>query len=332
MIVTLKSLQQAPVDPFALLPDDERSRLCHAAVTDVSILLLGETGTGKGQLARALAARSKRPEIVEVNCAALPDELLGSELFGHRKGAFTGAQANRQGILLAAAGKTVFLDEIGEVSPNMQRMLLRVVQRSRRTIKPLGADDAIPLPPLRFIFATNRDLETEVALGQFREDLLRRIDVVTVIVPPLRSRLDLIPAYAGRFLEELSALHGIEVKGVERSALTLLAGHTWPGNVRELKNVLERALVTAPRSSADPLVVRARDIRLTRALPQALAGAGKAAAAGTLADAEAHRVREAMAAAGGSVTRAMEILGVRSRSTMYVKLKKHGISIEKVTQ
>lgn len=323
MIVSLEDLRRAPVDPFALLEDDDRERLLRAAETDVSILLTGETGTGKGQLARALAARSRRPELVEVNCAALPDDLLGSELFGHRKGAFTGAVASRKGLLLAAAGKTVFLDEIGEISPGMQRMLLRVVQRSNRTIKPLGADDEVALPPLRFLFATNRDLEADARTGRFREDLLRRIDVVSVAVPPLRARADLVPGYVSRFLDELSALHRIPVAGIAKEALILLRGHTWPGNVRELKNVLERALVTAPRDGsggrgAAAVVVRAADIHLTRALPAPME-------AGTLKEAEERQLRHALSAAGGDVKRAMEILGIRSRSSFYQKLRKFGI-------
>ncbi len=323
MIVPLETLRRTPVDPFALLSDDDRERLLRAAETDVPILLLGETGTGKGQLARALAARSKRPEVVEVNCAALPDELLGSELFGHRKGAFTGAVAARKGLLLASAGKTVFLDEIGEISPGMQRMLLRVVQRSNRTIKPLGSDDEVALPPLRFLFATNRDLEADVRTGRFREDLLRRIDIISVTAPSLRERLDLVPGYCAWFLDELSRLHRIPVAGITREALALLKKHGWPGNVRELKNVLERALVTAPRKGAIPVVVQASDIKLTRALPTEMSSVG------TLRDAEEKQLREALALARGDVRRTMAILGLKSRSSFYQKLYKFGIQLKR---
>lgn len=318
MIVPLEELRKTPVDPFVLLGDDDRTRLLRAAETDVSILLLGETGTGKGQLARAIAERSRRPELVEVNCAALPDELLGSELFGHRKGAFTGAVSSRKGLLLAAGGKTVFLDEIGEISPGMQRMLLRVVQRSHRTIKPLGADDEVPLPPLRFLFATNRDLEADARSGRFREDLLRRIDVVSVSVPPLRSRPELIPGYCARFLEELSALHGIAVSGIARDALGLLAKHTWPGNVRELKNVLERALVTAPRERGGA-AIRADDIRLVAPAPR-----GSPARS-----AEKEEFLRALDESGWNVKRTMAILGLRSRSSFYLRLHKFGIQLRR---
>jgi transcriptional regulator with PAS, ATPase and Fis domain len=315
-----------PIDPFALLPADDRERLMRAATTDVSILLTGETGTGKGQLARAIAARSRRPGLVEVNCAALPDELLGSELFGHRRGAFTGAIAERKGILFAAAGKTVFLDEIGEISPAMQRMLLSAVQRSRRTIKPLGADAALELPPLRFIFATNRELETEVRAGRFREDLLRRIDVVSVVTPALRSRPDLVAGYAGAFLRELSGLHGIEVAGIEKKALRALERYPWPGNVRELKNTLERALVTAPREKA--VILRELDLRLTLSSGPSDKD-DDAHGRGRLASIEADLIRKAVNEAGGRIKDAAKALGYGSRSSLYNRMKKYGILIEK---
>ena len=320
MILTPKQLRARPIDPFSLLSEDDRVRLLRAAETDVSILLTGETGTGKGQLARAIAARSERPEIVEVNCAALPDELLGSELFGHRRGAFTGAVADRKGILFAAAGKTVFLDEIGEISLAMQRMLLRVVQRSRRTIKPLGADAEIDLPPFRLLFATNRDLEDEVKTGRFREDLLRRIDVVAIATPPLRSRPDLIGGYAGLFLEELARLHRIEVHGINRAALKALERCPWPGNVRELKNTLERALVTAPREKA--VVIHVEDLGLSEKTKRSktLRPTEKA---------EAELIRKALDEAGGSVRIAMKVLGFTSRSSLYNRMQKYGIVIEK---
>lgn len=323
-MISLEKLNAtAPIDAFSLLSDDDRERLLRAAETDVTILLSGETGTGKGQLARAIAAHSGRREMIEVNCAALPDELLGSELFGHKRGAFTGAVADRKGLLQAAQGKTVFLDEIGEVSLTMQRMLLRVVQRSHRTMKPLGADQELPVPPLRFIFATNRDLEAEVAAGRFREDLLRRIDVVSFLVPPLRERPDLVPAYTGRFLAELSRLHGLSCAGIEPRALKRLEEHSWPGNVRELKNVLERALVTAER--ARQVVIAEEDLRLF-APPVAPAGFR------TLAASEAESMREALRLAGGNVNRAMKMLGISSRSSFYNRLKKHGIRLERVAK
>lgn len=321
MIIPVEKLEGGRIDPFSLLSDLDRDRLLRAAGTDVSILLLGETGTGKGQLARALAARSARRALVEINCAALPDELLGSELFGHRRGAYTGAVSDRKGLLASAAGKTVFLDEIGEISLAMQRMLLRIVQRSHRTIKPLGSDTEIPLPAMRFIFATNRDLEREAQEGRFREDLLRRIDVVTVTVPPLRSRPDLIPGYAARFIEELAALHKIPVRGIEKTAVTALSAHAWPGNVRELKNVLERALVTSPREKG--VVIGVKDLALSRA-------ATVSARAKSLDELEAEGVRHALEEAGGSLKRASEILGLKARSSLYNIMRKHGISIEKV--
>jgi transcriptional regulator with PAS, ATPase and Fis domain len=324
MIIPVEKLEGDRIDPFSLLADSDRERLLRAAETDVSILLLGETGTGKGHLARAIAARSPRRALAEINCAALPDELLGSELFGHRRGAYTGAVSDRKGLLAAAAGKTVFLDEIGEISLAMQRMLLRVVQRSNRTIKPLGSDAEIPLPPMRFIFATNRNLEAEAAAGRFREDLLRRIDIVTITVPPLRSRPDVIRGCTARFLEELSALHTIPVVGIEKKALKALVSYAWPGNVRELKNALERALVTAPRDKG--VVVRMDDLRLSSGAVTTLAGAK------SLVEVEADGLRRALEVSGGSVKRAMEILGIESRSAFYNKMRKHGIGVERLRE
>lgn len=309
----------ATLDPFSILSADDKTRLLRAAETDVSILLLGETGTGKGQIARAIAAHSRRPELVEINCAALPDELLGSELFGHKRGAFTGAVSDRKGILLSASGKTVFLDEIGEISMKMQRMLLNVVQRSHRHVKPLGSDAAVALPPMRFLFATNRDLETEVRTGRFRDDLLRRIDVVTVRLAPLRERPSLVPVYAARFVDELSAAHRIPVRAFDDKALAKLREHSWPGNVRDLKNVIERAIVTAPRAR-DGVLIRERDIELS---------SPSAPTAGSLANVEAESVRRALERSGGSVKRTMEILGLRSRTALYNRMKKYGIAHER---
>lgn len=317
MIIPLDQLTAAPLDPFTILPDEDHERMLLAAATDVTILLTGETGTGKGQLARAIAAHSSRPTMLEVNCAALPDELLGSELFGHRRGAFTGAVADRKGLLMSAAGKTVFLDEIGEISPTMQRMLLRVVQRSHRTLKPLGADQEEALPPVRFIFATNRDLESEVRAGRFREDLLRRIDVVDFTVPPLRSRPDLIPAYTGRFLTELSRIHDLACVGMEKELLVRLATWPWPGNVRELKNVLEKALVTSPRR-------RGREVTLTElARPRAATPASSSVM--TLVEAEKACLLAARAAADGDVLALARLLGLKSRGAVYARYRKHGI-------
>lgn len=292
-------------------------------MTDVSLLFVGETGTGKGQMARAVTARSRRKELIEVNCSALPDELLGSELFGHRRGAFTGAVSDREGILVAAEGKTVFLDEIGEISMKMQRMLLGVVQRSRRSIKPLGADKEILLGPLRFIFATNRNLEREVAEGRFREDLLRRIDVVSVRLPALRERPDLIPGYVGKFLGELAKLHNIPCHGVEQKALTKLSRHAWPGNVRELKNVLERALVSAPREAR--VVIATDQIRFSRQEND-----GRPAGFPSLAESEAELLRRAVITTGGNISKTMKLLGIVSRTALHSRLHRHKLTIEEI--
>lgn len=323
MILTLKDLDTRKTNPFSLLDDEVRERLLRAAETDITILLLGETGTGKGQLARAIAAKSKRPQIVEVNCSALPDELLGSELFGHKRGAFTGAVNDRKGILVSASGKTVFLDEIGEISMKMQRMLLSAVQRSHRKMKPLGSDSEISVPPLRYIFATNRDLESEVEAGRFREDLLRRIDVLSVEIPPLRKKPELIQGYVGTFMLELSLLHNIPVKGIEENALNLLEGYSWPGNVRELKNTLERALVTAERNK--DVVITERDILFYEK------NVKEKRTVKSLNETEKESIVSAIAMSKGNIKKAMSLLGIKSRSTFYFRLRKYGINLERRT-
>jgi len=322
MIISLQELHSDRIDPFSLLDEEIRERLLRAAMTDISILLLGETGTGKGQLARAITAHSKRKEIVEINCAALPDELLGSELFGHKRGAFTGAISDRKGILASSAGKTVFLDEIGEISPKMQRMLLSIVQRSHRLMKPLGSDDEIPVPPLRFIFATNRNLECEVASGRFREDLLRRIDVLSVKIPPLRSRSELIKGYIGTFLCELSLLHSIPVLGIEKKALNKLEKYFWPGNVREVKNCMERALVTSKYESDGGIIISEDDIILQTPKKSIK----------TLDETEGDEIRRALDTSRGKIKDAMKILGIKSRSAFYFRLEKYGIKLDRIAR
>ncbi|MBL4889840.1 MAG: sigma-54-dependent Fis family transcriptional regulator [Candidatus Lindowbacteria bacterium] len=309
------------IDPFSLLETENRNRLMRAAETNVSILLTGETGTGKGQLARAIVEISPKSDLVEVNCAAFPEELLGSELFGHKKGAFTGATSDRKGILQAAADKTVFLDEIGEISPQMQRMLLRVVQRSNRIIKPLGSDSEIPLQPMRFIFATNRNLEFEVRKGTFREDLLRRIDVVSVSIPPLRERPELIPGYIGAFVASLSEVHRIKCEKIDQDALTFLIGHRWSGNVRELKNAIERALVTAPRPQGYVESLGIRDFKIeTSNLERPVLK--------SLADTESDHIKKAIKFTSGNLVKTMKVLGLSSRSALYGRLKKYNIDVE----
>jgi len=210
--------------------------------TPVNVLVQGESGTGKEVIARALhdaGARSARP-FVSINCGALPDTLLESQLFGHVKGAFTGAVRDQQGLLVSADGGTLFLDEIGEMSPAMQVRLLRALQERR--VRPVGASVDLGFDA-RLIAATNRDLAAEVRGGRFREDLYYRLNVVEIELPPLRERPEDVPLLAHHFLERLAQRHDARAPSLSTTALRRLSLHSWPGNVRELLNVIERAFV-----------------------------------------------------------------------------------------
>jgi transcriptional regulator with PAS, ATPase and Fis domain len=216
--------------------------IARAAGTDATVIVRGESGTGKELVARALhdnSARSHGP-FVAINCAALPEALLESELFGHERGAFTGAVAQQKGRLEIAHRGTVFLDEIGELAPALQAKLLRVLQD--QILERVGARKGIPID-VRVIAATNRDLETAIANGSFRQDLYFRIKVVTVVVPPLRERREDIPLLTAYFVRKHAARCKRSVKGVSRGARELLSRYDWPGNVRELSNAIERAVV-----------------------------------------------------------------------------------------
>jgi transcriptional regulator with PAS, ATPase and Fis domain len=269
--------------------------------SDVPVLFVGESGTGKELVARAVHAngpRARRPFVTE-NCAAVPEPLLESTLFGHVRGAFTGAAASRAGLFEVADGGTLFLDEIGEMSPAMQTKLLRVLQDGE--VRPVGGNRARSVD-VRVLAATHRDLEALVAAGRFREDLFYRLNVVMLRIPALRERTDDIPLLVAHLLEKHAAGRGLKVT---RAAMDRLVRFPWPGNVRQLENEIRRALVLA-------------DGRIDVAeLSQDVARGGPGASRGsgldlrTRVDAlEAELVREAMAKSGGNQTRAAELLGV----------------------
>ncbi len=216
-----------------------------------NILLIGETGTGKELIARAIHYNSNRKEkpFVPINCSAIPEHLLESELFGHVKGAFTGAVSSKKGLFEEGNGGTVFLDEIGEMSTALQTKLLRVIEDQQ--VRPVGGNQSIKAD-IRFISATNKDLVKATAAGTFREDLFYRINTINLTLPPLRERQEDIPLLAGYFLDRLSAELGKPVRRIKEEAMTIFINYAWPGNIRELKNIIERAVLITDTDTIMP--------------------------------------------------------------------------------
>jgi transcriptional regulator with PAS, ATPase and Fis domain len=283
-----------------------------AAASNSTVLLLGESGTGKELLARAIHVESPRADgaFVAVSCAALTETLLESELFGHEKGAFTGATATRKGKVELAQGGTLFLDEIGDISPKLQLDLLRVLEQHE--FRRVGGTEVIRVDA-RVIAATNRDLRQAVADGHFREDLFYRLNVIPIVLPPLRDRTEDIPLLVEHFLDQLRAETGKAVEGVTRDALGALMARPWPGNVRELRNVLERG------------VVLARDPYITAADLELMAAPGASGEESvSLREAERRHIETVLARCGGNVTRAARALGI-DRVTLHRKIEKYGI-------
>ena len=228
-------------------------QLHHVAPTGATVLLLGETGVGKELFAQAIhdASPRRRLPMILVNCAAIPATLIESELFGHERGAFTGAVTRQMGRFEAANGSTIFLDEIGEMPLDMQVKLLRVLQE--RTIERLGCNGAIKVD-VRIIAATNRNLEQAVANNTFREDLFYRLNVFPITIPPLRERVDDIPGLVSAFIRELAPSVGKRIDGISSQSLMGLQQYTWPGNVRELRNLIEREMILAKGPILTPTV------------------------------------------------------------------------------
>ncbi len=291
-----------------------------AAPGDASVFIIGESGTGKELVARALhydSPRAERP-FVPVNCAAVPAGLLESELFGHVKGAFTGAVATRRGLIREAEGGTLFLDEIGDMAPELQAKLLRVIED--RAVRPVGSDEAVPVD-LRLIAATNKDLVVRIQEGLFREDLYYRLAVIPIHLPPLRERREDIPLLAEHFLRRAVAASGKPIHGFTPEAMSALLRHPWPGNVRELENVVERAVTL---TAGDQVVPEA--LLLEAALAPA-PGALLAQATGrpTLEELTAEYVALVLREVGGDKDKAAEILGI-SKRTLYRWEKQPGVS------
>jgi DNA-binding NtrC family response regulator len=302
------------------------------AETDLTVLVRGESGTGKELVAQALHQRSRRRDrpFVAVNCAAISAELVESELFGHEKGAFTGADARREGRFEAADGGTIFLDEIGDMAPATQAKVLRVIQQ--RSFERVGGRDAIEVD-VRIVAATHCNLEQAVARGAFREDLYYRLRVIELVLPPLRERREDVPALALRFLEQVNERHGRSGPRLSERALAALARHAWPGNVRELRNAIEQAAVLA-----DGDAIGEEDLRLdgapANALPAARAAASELAG---LPFAEAKRraverferafLLDALRASGGNISRAADAVGM-VRQSLQQKIRDLGLRDE----
>jgi DNA-binding NtrC family response regulator len=288
-----------------------------AALCDTPILLTGESGTGKELLARALHKKSPRAQgpFVAVNCSAIPETLLESELFGHRRGAFTDARDDQRGLFQAAQRGTIFLDEIGDMAPALQGKLLRVLQE--KEVHPLGASAPVPTD-VRIITATHRDLSMFVAEGRFREDLLYRINVIEVRVPPLRERPDDLEPLVTYLLGKHGAKLGKPGCTVAPEVLALLKRHTWPGNVREMENVIERALVLGTGR-----VINVEDLPETLRQPPPPNGNGGGGR--RLADIEREHILRTLRAVKGNKAAAARVLGL-NRKTLYRKLTQHHIA------
>ena len=298
-----------------------REQIAMAAPTNGRVLIYGENGTGKELVARSVHALSRRRSgpFIEVNCAAIPEELIESELFGHIKGSFTGALADRRGKFELADGGTLFLDEIGDMSLKTQAKVLRALQE--QVVEPVGGAASVRVD-VRVLAATNKDLPMEIRLGRFREDLYFRLNVIPIFVPPLRDRPDDILVLAEHFMTELAREYGRRPKKFDSGAVTGLRSYRWPGNVRELRNVIERLMIMVPGDT------------ITLADLSFLEGAVGASPPIPGAVAPLHEARDrferdyilrALAAQHGNISRTAEALGVE-RSNLYRKMRAFGIA------
>jgi two-component system nitrogen regulation response regulator NtrX len=302
-----------------------RDQVAMAAPTNGRVLIYGENGTGKELVARTIHALSRRRNHawVEVNCAAIPEELIESELFGHVRGAFTGAVADRRGKFEVADGGTIFLDEIGDMSLKTQAKVLRVLQE--QTMEAVGGTTRIKVDA-RVLAATNKDLQAEIRAGKFREDLYFRLNVVPIFVPPLRDREEDIPLLADHFMAEFSREYGRRSKTFDAGAVTALQRYSWPGNVRELRNVIERLMIMVPGDS-----ITAVDLGF---LQQGTVGRPETAAEPAPERLTLHEARDrferdlilrTLADQQGNMSKTAEVLGVE-RSNLYRKMRAFGIA------
>ncbi|HYV56013.1 MAG TPA: sigma-54 dependent transcriptional regulator [Candidatus Nitrosopolaris sp.] len=294
-----------------------RQMIQTAAGSEATVLIEGESGTGKEIIANAIHAQSKRSRgpLVKMNCAAVPETLLESELFGHEKGAFTGADRRRVGRFEQAEGGTLFLDEVCEMQPRLQAKFLRALQE--REIERLGGSETIPVD-VRIIAATNRDLQKALADGVLREDLYYRLNVILLRVPPLRERMDDVPILAMHFVRKYAAREGVATAGITEEAMNVLLSYGWPGNVRELENAIERGVVLGRgevlRPQDLPPQVHRRGEEQRPLIPAHL----------TLEEIEKLAIAQALRLTGGNKSEAAERLGIH-RTSIYDKMRRYGI-------
>lgn len=295
------------------------------APTQATVLVHGESGTGKELVAHAvhrLSTRSRGP-FIAVHCAALASNLLESELFGHEKGAFTGADARRRGRFELADGGTLFLDEVSEIDQSVQVKLLRVLEE--REFERVGGTETIETD-IRLIAATNKDLRKLVDEGKFREDLFFRLDVVNILLPPLRDRLDDLPLLCDHFIREFSERNGKPIEGITDDTVNILSAYNWPGNVRELRNTMEKMVVLTRRNRLTPRDIPPVIMESCEAAGIRVPSSGRhpgGDGAGSLADAEKTMILKVLARSGNNRTRAAKELGI-SRRTLHRKLKQYG--------
>ncbi len=304
------------------------NRLKQVAPTDARVLITGDNGTGKELVARAIHFNSKRREgpLVAVNCGALSGGVLDSELFGHMKGAFTGAMKDHIGRFEAADGGTLFLDEVGEMPLETQVKLLRVIEA--KEVTPVGANTPRKVD-VRIISATNKDLQEQVQRGKFREDLFFRLKVVEIHLPPLRERKGDIPLLANSFMAEFAQQHGKPLKGIDHAAMNCLIAHDWPGNVRELRNTIEEMVVLALGDTLTvqdvPLPLRKGGAAPLPPLASPREGGFEGLVGMSMAQIERELIRHTLTANDGNRERTARILGIGER-TLYRKLKEYGLN------
>ncbi|HYY93453.1 MAG TPA: sigma-54 dependent transcriptional regulator [Pyrinomonadaceae bacterium] len=334
--IELEGAQRGPLVGNSEAMSRVRAMIEKVAETDATVLVRGESGTGKELVARELHERSshrRRGAFVAVNCAALPSELIESELFGHEKGAFTGAAARRRGKFEQADGGTLFLDEIGDMSANVQAKLLRALEERR--VERLGGNESIPVD-VRIVSATHRPLEQEIERGHFRADLFYRLRVVTIDIAPLRERREDIPVLAESFARQAAERYGLAPRTIAPAALRRLVEYDWPGNVRELRNAVERAMIMAEGDELKASDLPEEIASVARA-PKEAGVAAQTVEAGALSvpftsdfredrrEFERRYIARCLEESGGNVTRAAAVLGMHRQSLQH-KLRELGLA------